>query len=177
MHPRALRVAVATALILPATLATAAGYPGGARPFEHCLEAVAERVAGRVLKVEARISEGGPLIYEFAVRDAGGRDWDVACEADRAEVIEVELEVASVGVPAFARALRVDEAAARAAAGEGPDSAVREVEYEVEDAGAGRAVYEFDLVDPAGAERKIEVDAESGGIVETSRELWQVGYE
>ena len=50
-----------------------------------------------------------------------------------------------------------------------------EVEYEIEP--DGKASYEFDVRSAGGKERKVEVDATSGEIVEDNEEIYQIGRE
>jgi uncharacterized membrane protein YkoI len=49
------------------------------------------------------------------------------------------------------------------------------VEYELEP--DGKASYEFDITEADGEEVKVEVDATTGKIVETSYEVYQIGKE
>ncbi len=130
--------------------------------------------AGKVLKVEFKIDDDQP-VYEFDIRAADGVDWDVTCDADKNEIIEIEQEVPSVNHPLFLSKKHIDEKQARAIVMDAWPGDILEIEYEIEPDGA--ASYEFDIHTYKGVDMKVEVDASSGDIVEQNEELWQEGYE
>ncbi|MDZ7736407.1 MAG: PepSY domain-containing protein [Gammaproteobacteria bacterium] len=146
----------------------------GSVHFETCLAAALEARDGTVIKVEMKREQGAP-VYEFNIRDNNARDWDVECHADTAEIIEIEREVTTPLHPDFQKWMHIDEDAARKKAlAEYPGDIV-ETEYEIES--DGRAVYEFDILQPDGTEWKIEIDSATGEVHEADREYWQIGYE
>lgn len=146
----------------------------GKRPFEHCLQEVLETRSGMVIKVEMK-EQRGMLVYEFDIRDNKAQDWDIECDADRGEIVEIEREVTTPMHPSFHSAGGLSEDEARRIALEAYSGEILEAEYEIE--ADGRAVYEFDIHRSDGIEMKVEIDAASGDLHETSRELWQIGYE
>lgn len=157
------------------TLSAAADeYMHGKAHFEACLGAAMQVRPGMVIKVEMKQERGAP-VYEFNIRDDDARDWDVECDADRVEIIEVEREVTTPLHPDFQAGLKIDEASARERALAEYPGDIIETEYEIES--DGRAVYEFDIRQQDGTEMKIEIDAASGEVHEANREFWQIGYE
>jgi uncharacterized membrane protein YkoI len=143
--------------------------------FEKCMAAALNERPGQVVKVELK-SVDGDHVYEFDIRGIDGSDWDIACDAHRAVISEIEREVNNVNHPLFKSKAKVNEAEARKTALAIYPGEIVEVEYEIESNGA--ATYEFDIDTTIGGQQmKIEVDATSGEIVEAHRELWQVGLE
>ncbi len=143
--------------------------------FEKCLAVALEERSGQVVKVELKNVEGNK-VYEFDIRGIDGSDWDVACNALRGVISEVEREVDNVNHPLFKVKAKVNEADARETALAIYPGEIVEVEYEIES--NGDASYEFDIdTKIAGQQMKIEVDATSGEIVEAHREIWQIGLE
>ena len=69
----------------------------------------------------------------------------------------------------------MSEADAKATALAAHPGTVVETEYEIES--DGKASYEFDITEADGEEVKVEVDAATGKIVETSYEIYQIGKE
>jgi uncharacterized membrane protein YkoI len=75
----------------------------------------------------------------------------------------------------FKALAKVSEADAKATALAAHAGKVVEVEYELEP--DGKASYEFDILEADNEEVKVEVDATTGKIVETSYEVYQIGQE
>lgn len=163
--------------VLTVVPAVGAGEPNivhGEMPFETCLQAALDTRSGMVIKVEMK-TEDERYVYEFDIRDNQARDWDIECEADTGEIIEIEREVTTPRHPDFQAWMKVSEAQAREAALEVYPGEIIEVEYEIE--ADGRAVYEFDIKQKSGVEMKVEIDAGTGEIHEANQEHWQIGYE
>jgi len=80
--------------------------------FEKCLAAALEERPGQVVKVELKNVEGNK-VYEFDIRGIDGSDWDVACNALRGVISEVEREVDNVNHPLFKVKAKLNEADAR----------------------------------------------------------------
>jgi uncharacterized membrane protein YkoI len=136
-----------------------------------CAAAVAKTHPGKIVKLEVK-TEGKATVYEFDVQKADGTMWDIECLADSGKITEVEQEVAATDAKWTAKA-KVSEADAKATALKAQPGTVVEVEYEIEPNGS--ASYEFDIKGADGKEYKVEVDATTGKVVESSVESVQVG--
>ncbi|MEM7468169.1 MAG: PepSY domain-containing protein [Pseudomonadota bacterium] len=142
--------------------------------FEQCREKATALRPGQVIKVELK-READVEVYEFDIRDAKNRDWDIECVAATGELIELEEEVFGVSDPRFSEQMNIDFAEAKAIAHKLYPGEIIEVEYELEE--SGLAVYEFDIKQASGREIKLEINARTGEEHEASTELWQVGFE
>jgi uncharacterized membrane protein YkoI len=136
-----------------------------------CVAAVLKVHAGKIVKMEGK-TEDKATLYEFDVRKADGTSWDIECNAESGKVTEVEQEVASTDAKWTAKA-KIAEADAKATALKAFPGTVVETEYEIEPNGS--ASYEFDIKGADGKEYKVEVDATTGKVVESSTESSQVG--
>jgi uncharacterized membrane protein YkoI len=138
-----------------------------------CVKAALAVHEGTMVKVEFK-TEKKIGVYEFDIEAADGISWDVECDAKSGKITEVEQEV-SADNPKFKALAKVSEATAKATALAAQPGTVVETEYELES--DGKASYEFDILEADGEEIKVEVDATSGKIVETSYEVYQIGKE
>ncbi|MDP8568424.1 PepSY domain-containing protein [Methylophilus aquaticus] len=138
-----------------------------------CVKAALSKHDGKIVKVEAK-SERKHLVYEFDVESKDGTAWDIECDAKTGKVTEIEQEV-KADDEKFKALAKVSEADAKATALAAHPGTVVEVEYELEP--DGKASYEFDILEADNEEVKIEVDATTGKIVETSYEVYQIGQE
>lgn len=138
-----------------------------------CVKAALSKHDGKIVKVEAK-SERKQLVYEFDVQTNDGKAYDIECSAKTGKVTEVEEEV-SADDERFKAIAKVSEEEAKATALAAHAGTVVEVEYELEP--DGKASYEFDILEADHEEVKIEVDAATGKIVETSYEVYQIGQE
>lgn len=148
-------------------------FPKSKVGFEKCLSAALKEKAGTVVKVEYKMENHVP-VYEFDIETPDGKAWDIECNSRTGKITEIEEEVSSVDHPAFKAKMKVSEADARSTALAAFPGEIVEVEYEIEPDGA--ASYEFDIKTKDG-EMKVEVDATSGKIVESNKELYQIGKE
>lgn len=142
--------------------------------FGNCMAAVLAEKPGQVMKVEFKL-EAEKEVYEFNIRGLDGHDWDLECLKTTAEILETEREVSHPNHPLFKSNVKFNEQEARDIALALYPGKVVEVEYEIE--ANGNSSYEFDIETSQGFEVKIEVDAATGEVIETNRELWQVGLE
>lgn len=126
------------------------------------------------MKLE-KLNVGGKGVYELEARDANGVEWEFMCDADSGKITERETEVTDPKSDAFKKNVKVTEEDAAAIALKANPGKIQEVEYEVEENGASS--YEFDIVNDKGVETKVEVDAATGKIIETSTEEWEIGEE
>jgi uncharacterized membrane protein YkoI len=142
--------------------------------FENCLSAVLAEKPGQVMKVEFKLEQERE-VYEFNVRGLDGHDWDLECLKTSAEIVEIEREVSNPNHPLFKSNVKYNEQEARDIALALHPGKIVEVEYEIE--ANGNSSYEFDIETSQGFEVKIEIDAATGEVIETNKELWQVGLE
>jgi len=138
-----------------------------------CVKAALSKHEGNIVKIEMK-SEGKKPTYEFDVESADGTAWDIECDVKSSKITEVEQEVKADDAK-FVALAKVTEADAKATALTAHPGTVVETEYEIEP--DGKASYEFDITEADGEEVKIEVDATTGKIVETSYEVYQIGKE
>jgi uncharacterized membrane protein YkoI len=138
-----------------------------------CVKAALSKHDGKIVKLEAK-SERKQLVYEFDVQSNDGKAWDIECNAKTGKITEVEEEV-TADDERFKALAKVSEADAKATALAAHPGKVVEVEYELEP--DGKASYEFDILEADNEEVKVEVDATTGKIVETSYEVYQIGQE
>jgi uncharacterized membrane protein YkoI len=136
-----------------------------------CVKAALALHAGTIVKVEFK-TEDHIGVYEFDIESADGTAWDIECNAKTGKIIEVEQEL-NAAHPKFKALAKVSEADAKATALAAHPGTVVETEYELES--DGKASYEFDIKEADGDEYKVEVDATTGKIVETSFEAYQIG--
>lgn len=138
-----------------------------------CVKAALSKHDGKIVKLEAK-SERKQVVYEFDVQTNDGKAWDIECNAKTGKVTEVEEEVTATD-ERFKASAKVSEEEAKATALAAHPGKVVEVEYELEP--DGKASYEFDILEADNEEVKVEVDASTGKIVETSYEIYQIGQE
>jgi len=160
----------ATALAMSGVHALAADpkTPKAKVSLETCKKAALAKKAGTVKKVEFK-REKRTSVYEFAIESTDGKRWDVECNANTGKITEVEQEVRSADDPAFKSKMKISEMEARAVALGTYPGEIKGVEYEIE--GNGDASYEFEILTKDGKKMKVEVDASTGKIVETSERL------
>ncbi|PKO43595.1 MAG: peptidase [Betaproteobacteria bacterium HGW-Betaproteobacteria-22] len=150
-----------------------AAFPKSKIGLENCLAAALKVRSGEVAKVEYKLENKVP-VYEFDIETPDGKAWDVECNGRTGKITEIEEEVANAEDTAFLARRYVSEEDAKATALAAFPGEVIETEYEIEPDGA--ASYEFDIQTLTG-EMKVEVDATTGKIVESSKEIYQIGKE
>lgn len=138
-----------------------------------CTKAALEKHDGKIVKLEMK-TEQKKAMYEFDIESADGTSWDVECRIKTGKVTEVEQEVAKDDEKFTSLAKISEEDALKTALAAHPGT-LAETEYEIEP--DGKISYEFDITEADGEEIKIEVDAVTGEIVETSYEVYQIGKE
>jgi uncharacterized membrane protein YkoI len=142
--------------------------------IEKCIAAAQAIKKGDMLKIEKLKVDGKPL-YELESRDAEGKEWEFMCDASSGKITEQESEVGKADDEPFKSKMKIGEKEAADIALKAHPGTIQEVEYEIEE--NGDASYEFDIVDDKGVETKVEVDAATGKIIETSIEEWEIGEE
>ncbi|MGQ0657961.1 MAG: PepSY domain-containing protein [Chromatiales bacterium] len=168
-------VSLAMSLLgLSAAPMAAAGHDHHGVSLEKCLAAAQQVKSGDVLKVEY-LTIRGDYAYEIEIRDSGGVEWEFICDKDDGAISEIEQEAGSVDDARFKKNAKISEDQATATVTALYPGTVEEVEYEIED--NGDPSYEIDVVDSAGKELKVEVDAATGKIIEVSIEHWEIGEE
>jgi len=160
-----------TTLAAALALAFAPGLANAHDELAACAKAALKLHPGKIVKLEVK-SENKATVYEFDIQKTDGSSWDIECQADGAKITEVEEEVSPTD-PRWTAKAKISEADAKAAALKARPGKVIEVEYEIEPDGA--LSYEFDILGKDGKEYKVEVDAVTGKVVETSEELVQIG--
>ena len=174
-----LRLSIGSTLIAAAFFAnTAIAGHDSIKPVAYdslgkCVKAALSKKEGNIVKLEMKSEKKKPT-YEFDIEAADGTAWDVECDVKSGKVTEIEEEV-KVDSAKFTALAKVTEADAKATALAAHPGTVVETEYEVEP--DGKASYEFDIMEADHEEVKIEVDATTGKIVETSYEVYQIGQE
>jgi uncharacterized membrane protein YkoI len=138
-----------------------------------CIAAVQKEKPGVLRKLE-KLNVSGKPFYELEGKDSAGLEWEFMCDA-KGKITERESEVKTADDPAFKAKMKVSEADAKATALKAYPGTIKEVEYEIEANGDGS--YEIDIVSDKGVQTKVEVDALSGKIIETSIEAWEIGEE
>lgn len=139
--------------------------------METCLKAALKKHPGEVVSLEAEIEKGHGAIYEFDIKGADGKEWEVECEAKTGKVYEEELDVDQYSDEFKSKAKVSLEDAKKTAlanfAGE-----IVSTEFEMED---GNPVYEFDIKMSSGKEMEVEIDAVTGKVGETEEEVYEIG--
>lgn len=106
--------------------------------------------------------KGTPFL-QFQVRNADGSVWEIVCNGETGDVVDVEREVSSARDPLFQRLAKISEADARKTALRVEPGEIVGVEYEVES--DGTPTYEFDLQPASGkAGMLVEVNATTGQV-------------
>ncbi|MBU3735807.1 MAG: peptidase M4 [Methylobacterium sp.] len=142
--------------------------------LESCMKAALAKQAGTVQTLEAEI-EKGKAIYEFDIRGADGKEWEVECDAKSGKVTEVEEEVTAED-PRFKSKAKVSLDDAKKAALAAQAGEIIETEYSLE--ANGNPSYEFDIKTAAGKEMEVEIDAVTGKLQEDpEEEVYQIGEE
>ncbi|MDT0617530.1 PepSY domain-containing protein [Salinisphaera sp. P385] len=157
-------------------LSSVAAIAAGNVPITTCLDAAAAVKPGEFAKVEYLdpSAEGVPA-FVIEVRNEASDSWELSCDARSGAIYEIESEVAGPDDPRFAGTAKLTTADAEARALALVPGRILEVEYEVD--ANGDPVFELDIRDGDGVERKIEVHAVTGEILETSVEHWEIGIE
>ncbi len=170
-----LRVGAILIGIIPlAGSVVAEGHPEST--LERCLHSANKIRVGDFIKVEFLnpAAEGMPT-YEVEVRDNAGREWEFMCDARDGVIYEIEQEVDSADDDLFKSRAQISLDQAQAAVLRLYPGTIEEVEYEIES--NGDPTFEIDVVDEAGTEFKVEVDAVSGDVIEVAVEEWEIGEE
>jgi uncharacterized membrane protein YkoI len=97
---------------------------------------------------------------------------EVECSAETGEIVEIETRVTSPDDAPFKSRAKISEQQARKVALDQFPGTVERVEYEIES--DGKVSYEFDIATDK-EDQRVEVDGESGKVVESSTELLEIG--
>lgn len=142
--------------------------------FETALKAALAAHAGSVISAEAEL-EKGKATYEFDIKAADGKEWEVEIDAKTGKVIQESQEVADANDPLFKAKAKVSQDEAKKTALAAHAGEVVESEFAIESEGS--ASYEFDIKTKDGKELEVKVDASSGKIVEVEEEVYQIGLD
>jgi len=163
--------AIVVATFLSPAADAAGKFPEG--NFERAMRAALAKHPGEVLTVEAELDKGKPQ-YEFDIKGADGKEWEVEVDAKSGRMIEDEQEVANADDPVFkSKAKITQDEAKKIALAKYPGELV-ESEFSLES--DGTPVYEFDIKSKNGKEWEVEVNAVTGKLSEDpEEEVWQIG--
>ena len=174
-----IRLTIGATLVGAALLANTAfaGHetikPHKADSLGKCVKAALTAHEGKIVRLEMKSEDKKPM-YEFDIESADGTAWDIECSVKTGKITEIEQEVKADDAK-FKALAKVSEADAKATALAAHPGTIVETEYELEP--DGKASYEFDILEADHEEVKVEVDATTGKIVETSYEVYQIGQE
>lgn len=135
-----------------------------------CLPAVMAVRPGEALQLVLKLEDDGELNWEVEIAGKDGRFYDVECSAETGKVVEIEQRVLHAFDPLF-KAKLSEHAAAQVALARFPGR-IERVDYEIEP--DGKLSYEFDIETQNG-DMRVEVDAVSGAIVSSSKEVLDIG--
>lgn len=148
------------------------GFPKVKVGLERCVPTVLAKYPGEVLQAVLK-SEGGKATWEIEIDAGGGKLWDIECSGVDGKLTEAETRVTSADAPGFKEKVKFTEAQATETALAKYPGKVERVEYEIE--ADGRVVYEFDIKPTSGPDWRVEVDAATGKITESSTEWLEIG--
>lgn len=167
-------IALAIAATCMSTLAFADSHSHKGR-METCMKAALAKHPGVILTLEAELDRGKAQ-YEFDIKGADGKEWEVECSAKTGKVVEEEREVANADDPEFKAIAKITQVEAKATALAKFPGEVIETEFSIE--ADGSASYEFDIKTKDGKEMEVEVDAATGKLAEEAeQEIYQIGVE
>lgn len=142
--------------------------------LETCMKAALAKHEGYVQTLEAEIAKG-KAIYEFDIRTADGKEWEVECDAKSGKIIETEEEV-TADDSRFKNKAKLSQADAEKAALAIHAGEVLERETAIE--ADGSISYEFDIKMANGKEMEVEIDGSTGKLdEEPEEEMYQIGEE
>jgi len=170
MHKTSIAFVVA-ALFIAAPALAADKFAG---KFETALKAALAKHPGEVISVEAEL-DNGKAIYEFDIKSADGKEWEVEVDAKTGKVLEVNLEVADANDPAFKSKAKITVDEAKKIAFALHAGEIVESEFKIE--ADGNPSYEFDIKTKDGKEWEVEVDAVTGKVVGNQEEVYQIGLD
>lgn len=152
----------------PASAAVASSDAG----IESCAKAVLARAPGELLQATLK-SETAGRVWEFKVKQADGKLFDIECSDSTGTIVETEVRVTTAADPAFAALAalaRIDEAAAKVKALEAKPGSVERVEFELEP--DGKASCEFDIK-TTDDDYRVEIDATAAKRSNHRRNCWK----
>lgn len=164
-------MAVLLASLYITSTAAADKFPEG--NFERAMRAALALHPGVVVTVEAEFDNGVPQ-YEFDIKGADGKEWEVEVDARTGKIREVEQEVESASDPMFKAKAKVSQEDARKTALAKYPGEVIDAEFSMKS--DGNPSYEFDIKTKDGKEIEVEVSAVTGKLEKFSEtEIWQIG--
>lgn len=172
MRPIVLAISLAALAAAPVWAQKAEKFPKVAVGIERCGPTVLAKFPGEILQAVLK-TEKGAASWEIEIEGADGKLYDIECSGVTGKITETETRVTSADAPGFKEKVKVSEEAAKATALAKFPGTVERVEYEIES--DGRVVYEFDIKPASGHDWRVEVDATSGEITESSPEWLEIG--
>lgn len=156
-------LAVTPGLVLAASAAPKSGV-------EVCAKNALGKYPGDILQAVLKEEKEG-MVWELEIEQKD-KLVEVECSADNGKIVETETRVKDANDSAFKSVVKVSEDQAKKTALDKFPGEVERVEYEIES--DGKASYEFDIKTKKG-DMRVEVDAGSGKIVESSTEILEIG--
>lgn len=165
MHPIVVAASIAAVAV---TLPTARAFdmPETKVTMEQCLKAALAVKSGDVRKLELEL-EDGKVVYEFDIRTKEGFTWELECDAMTGDIVETERD-SSPNDPEWKKSAKLLAKQASDIAVKAHPGKVKGTEREIW--GDGRAIWEVEIIDAAGKELEVHVDARSGEILSTEHE-------
>lgn len=140
--------------------------------MEDCLAAALKNRPGEVKELEFGLEDGVPH-YEFEIITADGRETEVECDAMTGQIVEVEWENENMDLDAFLAKAKVSPSQARRIALQRVPGKI--VKMDLETNTAGVMSYEFEVMARDGTNLDVEVDANTGRVIEVERDLYEIG--
>lgn len=162
--------AIALTVWVEASAAAPTSIPTPKVGIDACARTVLAQYPGDILQAVLKQERSG-LVWELEIQQKD-KLMDIECSADTGKIVETETRVRSASEEPFKSRAKVSEDDARKTVTDKFPGQIERVEYEVES--DGKISYEFD-VKTAQGDMRIEVDGESGKIVEESKELLEIG--
>src|SRR5512139_2784127 len=134
--------------------------------MEQCLKAALAVRDGQVRQLQLEIEDGKP-VYEFAIRTKPGDTWELECDATTGEIVAVERN-SSPNDPAWEKSAKLLAKQATDIALKAHPGKAKGTEREI--LGDGRPVWEVEIIDAAGKEIEVHVDAQTGEILSVEHE-------
>jgi len=167
---------ISIALVITALFATSPALAADkfTGKFETALKSALAKQPGEAISVEAEL-DNGKAIYEFDIKSADGKEWEVEVDAKTGKVLEVNFEVVDANDPAFKAKAKITVEEAKKIALALHAGEIVESEFKIE--ADGNPSYEFDIKTKDGKEWEVEVDAVTGKVVGNQEEVYQIGLD
>ncbi|HZP88297.1 MAG TPA: PepSY domain-containing protein [Burkholderiales bacterium] len=176
MHAWLRRIVVPAAIVV-VTPVYAFDMPATQVSMEVCLQAAQAKVSGQVTNLKLEIEAGKPL-YEFKANGQARQKWEIECDANTGQLLEVERKVDRNDQELLAAA-KIVESKAREIVLQRIAGKVSSSERAIAE---GRPTYEIEIAAADGKAMEVKVDAATGEIVSIENEseektVYEIGQE